>query len=151
MLGNCNILHTYFIPWHYNPYFWGIVITTKRCNPTAAIFSYASWWCDSLGLLGNNIRILVIPNYKCMGFGVFQVSNVITQHTLHTCVLRRITLPWKNSKVNWTKTLLTNSNKDLYPPPPPIKALSLVNTHPPLQDLPNLNALGANLRGYGII
>ena len=33
--------------------------------------------------------------------------------------------------------------------PPPINAPSHVNAHPTLQDFPNLNALGVNLRGYG--
>ena len=37
------------------------------------------------------------------------------------------------------------------PPPPPIKAPSHVNAHPPLQDFPNLSALGVNPRGYGSI
>ena len=45
--------------------------------------------------------------------GNFQVSSVITQHTFHTCVIHRITLPLKISKVDRTKTSLTNYNCEL--------------------------------------
>ena len=39
--------------------------TRLRIRP----LSHRGW----LGLLGNNIRILVIPNYKCMGFSKFRM------------------------------------------------------------------------------
>ena len=45
-----------------------------KYNPTPAIFHMLiSWWRVSLGFLGNNIRILVFPNYKNVwGFPSFE-------------------------------------------------------------------------------